>query len=178
MAREILGEGRYLRLIRQDGWEWVQRRDVSGVVVIAALTAAGEVLLVQQPRPALGTDTIELPAGLAGDLPGQRDEPLRQAALRELEEETGYTAARLEQVGSGPVSAGLTDEQITFFVARDLRRIGPGGGDETESIQVHEVPLDQVHAWLQERARQGIPTDPKVYAGLYFLSAARGPSAT
>src|SRR5690606_33221547 len=87
MAREIMAEGRFLRMVREDGWEWVQRTRISGVVVVAAVTPEGKVLLVEQHRPPVGGRVLEMPAGLAGDIAGQEDEALETAARRELEEE-------------------------------------------------------------------------------------------
>lgn len=169
MAREIMAEGRFLRLVRENGWEWVERTGISGVVVIAALTNEGKVLFVEQHRRPIGTAVIELPAGLAGDIAGQEGEDLADAARRELEEETGYTAERFDVMTSGPVSAGLSSEVLTFFRAVNVRRIGDGGGDESEDITVHEIPLNDAERWLAERAAAGVPADPKVFAGLYFL---------
>jgi ADP-ribose pyrophosphatase len=57
---------------------------------------------------------------------------------------------------------------VTLFVARGLRRVHAGGGTEHEDIHVHEVPLAEVPAWLQQKAAEGMLIDPKVYAGLYF----------
>ncbi len=59
---------------------------------------------------------------------------------------------------------------VTFFHARGLRRVGPGGGDATESITVHEVPLAELRGWLAEKERQGAMVDPKLFAGLYLIS--------
>ena len=168
--REVVAEGRWVRLIRQDGWEWAERTRASGVVVIAAVTPAGHVLLVEQHRKPVGARVIEMPAGLAGDIVGHEHEELAEAARRELEEETGWRPGRVERVTSGPVSAGLTSEVLTVFVAHDLVKVGDGGGDESEDIVVHEVQLADVHRWLAERAAAGVMADPKVYAGLYFLS--------
>ena len=72
----------------------------------------------------------------------------------------------------GPSSAGLASEVYALFLARDLRRIGAGGGDSSEDIQVHLVPIDEADAWLAAKRQSGVMVDPKVYAGLYF--AARG----
>lgn len=173
MAREVTFEGRWIRAIREDGWEWVERRGSHGVVVVAALTAAGEVLLVEQYRTPVGRRVVELPAGLAGDGAGREEEALIEAARRELLEETGYEADHFELLTEGPVSAGLSSETVTFFRALDARRTGPGGGEDDEDIEVHVVPLGEVERWLADKARAGVPSDPKVYAGLHFLHAAR-----
>jgi ADP-ribose pyrophosphatase len=166
--RRVLAEGRFARLVAQTGWEWVERTNTSGAVVIVAVTEGHEMILTEQYRIPLGTRVIELPAGLAGDTPGSRHEALAEAARRELLEETGYEAPALEYLTEGPSSAGLTTEVYALFLARNVRRVGPGGGEEGEDIQVHVVPLNQVEAWLDERRKQGIMVDPKVYAGLYF----------
>ena len=129
-------------------------------------------VLISQPRPALGGDVIELPAGLIGDDPGCEGEGGEVAAARELTEETGYAAAVVERLAIGPTSPGLTNEQITLYWASGLTKVGPGGGLESESITVHEVPLDEVEAWLAARVRAGDHVDLKVYAGLYFARTA------
>jgi ADP-ribose pyrophosphatase len=59
---------------------------------------------------------------------------------------------------------------VTLFRAFDLRRIGKGGGVAHENIQVHEIPLVEVVKWLEAKAKTGILIDPKVYAGLFFIT--------
>jgi ADP-ribose pyrophosphatase len=166
---EVLAEGKHLQFVRRDRWEYVTRNGASGVVVVAALTQVGNVLLVEQFRAPVGRRVIELPAGLSGDVEGAADEPLAQAAQRELIEETGYRAAELRHVFTGPSSAGLTDEIVAIFVAAGLTRVAEGGGVEGESIVVHEVPLPEIDSWLEARAREGYLIDVRVYTGLYFL---------
>ncbi len=166
----ILGEGRYLRLLRRGRWELVSRVGASGAAAIIALTDDRRLVLISQPRPALGGAVIELPAGLVGDDPGCEEEDAAIAAARELTEETGYEAAKVERLTGGPTSPGLTDEQITLYWATGLRRVGPGGGLESESITVHEILLGEVEKWLAERAAAGDHIDLKVYAGLYFAT--------
>lgn len=166
---EVLGEGKFLRLIRENKWEWVQRTKASGVVYIAAMTHAKKVILIEQFRPPLNAKVIELPAGLAGD--GEDVESLALAAQRELLEETGYECKTLTEMGTGPSSAGLTSETVTLFVGKGAKRVSAGGGVEGEDIKVHLIYLADVRRWLAERAAQGVLIDPKVYAGLWFLSA-------
>lgn len=177
-AREsdpVFGSGRFLELARTEpdpgrehGWEYVRRRSSSGVVCIAAVTDDDELVLVEQLRPAVGTTVIEMPAGLAGDIAGSEDEDLRDAARRELLEETGYACAEMTWIGKGPSSAGLTSEIIDFYLATGLRREGAGGGDETESIEVHHVKLGELRSWLGAREARGSLVEPKIYSGLYL----------
>jgi ADP-ribose pyrophosphatase len=98
------------------------------------------------------------------------DESILKAAKRELKEETGFEAAQLELLMECPSSAGMSDEIVTFVMAKGLRRVGPGGGDESEDIQVHVIPLEEVDQWLLEQQAAGKPMDPKIYAALYWLS--------
>lgn len=165
----VLGEGRFLRLIDRDGWEFAERKNCTGVITIVAITEDERIVLVEQRRPALDARVIELPAGLVGDEHGNHDEAMEEAAQRELVEETGYEAESFEMLTEGPASAGMAAELIAFFRARGLKKVGEGGGVSSENITVHEVPLDDVGAWLKTREREGILIDPKVYAGLYFV---------
>lgn len=167
--QRIIGRGKYVELVDQNGWEFVRRHASTGVVVIVATTEAGELVLVEQPRVPIGRRTIELPAGLVGDVPGSEDEPFERAAERELEEETGFRAARWAQLLETPSSAGLSSEMLTYFRATGLTRVGPGGGDETEDITVHVVPLGEVRTFLAAKLAAGLAVDPKVFVGLYFV---------
>jgi ADP-ribose pyrophosphatase len=167
---KTLGEGRFLRLKRMEsGWEFVERTNCTWAVVIAALTDQREVVFVEQLRPPVGGPVIELPAGLIGDGAAQGDESWREAAERELEEETGFAAAELVEVARGPISPGLSTESIVLVRATGLRRISSGGGVKNEAITIHLVPLPDVDQWLARRAADGALVDPKLYAGLYFL---------
>jgi ADP-ribose pyrophosphatase len=143
---------------------------VGGVAVIVAVTREDRLLLVEQYRRPVGGRVLELPAGLAGDVAGQESEDLAAAARRELLEETGYEADVMTSLAEGPPSVGVTSEVVTFFRAEGLRKTGPGGGDGTESIVVHEVPLHEVDVFLLRRIATGLLVDPKIYAGLYLLS--------
>lgn len=167
--RQVLGEGRFLRLVSDQGWEFVERTNASGVVAIAAVNAWGHLLLIEQYRPPVGCNVIELPAGLAGDSAGSESEQMATAARRELLEETGYDAQSMKFLMHGPNSAGLTGEVSHLFLAEGVRKVHGGGGVEGEKIIVHEVSLQTVDSWLAEAAASGKLIDPKIYAALYFL---------
>jgi ADP-ribose pyrophosphatase len=160
--------GRYLSLVERNGWEFASRSNASSVVVLLAVTGDRELVLVEQFRIPIGKRVIELPAGLVGDHGDAEESPL-DAAQRELLEETGFEAGKLEPLMTCPSSSGMTDEIISFVLATDLRRVGPGGGDASEDIEVHVVPLDEAEGWLEAREADGCPMDPKIFAGLYWL---------
>ncbi|MGC4031950.1 MAG: hypothetical protein QM754_09500 [Tepidisphaeraceae bacterium] len=72
-------------------------------------------------------------------------------------------------MAAGPSSAGLTSEVVTLFVASELTKVSTGGGTDDEHITVHEIPLDDVPAWLKTQADAAKAIDLKVYNALYFL---------
>jgi ADP-ribose pyrophosphatase len=166
---QILYEGKFLRVVRRDKWEFVSRRNITGIVGIIAVTNDRKLLLVEQYRPPLARNVIEIPAGLAGDVAGSEHEALEAAAHRELLEETGYEAQHMHEVAQGATSAGLCDELITLFVAHNLTRKHENAhGDGSENITLHEIPLDEVQSWIAQRIAQGAQVDLKVYAALHF----------
>jgi ADP-ribose pyrophosphatase len=166
---ETLCEGRWLSLRKRGRWEYAERNNPGGAVIILAVTPEDKVLFVEQYRVSILQNTIEMPAGLVGDLPDQGDEDAMLAARRELEEETGYRCRRVEFIHTGPSSSGMSTEMIAFVRAWELEKVGPGGGDETENIIVHEVPRRDAGAWLFARAAEGYSIDPKLFAGLWFI---------
>jgi ADP-ribose pyrophosphatase len=163
----LVADGKFLRFMKMGHWEYVSRKGVSGVVTIIAVTRDGKLLLVEQYRPPVESRVIELPAGLAGD-GRHRHETLEAAARRELLEETGYEATEMKYVGGGPGSAGLTDELISIFLATGLNKTGPGAGDGSEEIVLHEVPVKDLPQWIEQRSSEGLLIDLKVYAALHF----------
>ena len=120
--KKILAQGRHLRFVSRDGWEFAERPHVTGIVVIVAVTPEDKLILVEQYRPPVGRRVLELPAGLAGDIDGAEDEDLSEAARRELLEETGYQAKSFVRLCEGPSSAGICSEVLTFFRRRDSRK--------------------------------------------------------
>jgi ADP-ribose pyrophosphatase len=164
--KDTLHAGKFLTMVKRGKWEYVTRTTTQPAVAIVAVTDDQRIVLVEQLRPPVGDRVVELPAGLTGDVAGSEDETLIESARRELFEETGYQAERWTKLIDGYSSPGLTDEFIVVFLAEGLSKTGPGGGDGTESITVHEVPLAEINDWLAHAKR----IDFKVFAGLFALT--------
>jgi ADP-ribose pyrophosphatase len=168
-SRELLGEGRFLRLVREGRWEYAQRTHSADAVVIVPWKSDGSLVLVEQFRVPVHGNVIEFPAGIVGDEAAFRGEPIEAAARRELLEETGYDAQQVTRVFAGTCSAGLTDEFVTFCLATGLQRRSAGGGVDGENIKVHEIPRSELDAWLQDRVQHGIKVDARLFTGIYLL---------
>lgn len=165
----VVHEGRFLHFVEKAGWEYIQRCNCTGIVIIVALTDDQEAIFVEQFRPPVDKHVIEFPAGLINDRPNAPVESLEQGASRELEEETGYRAKKMTKIMEGPVSGGSSGDLVTVLLAEGLEKVGSGGGDETEDIVTHLVPIREVDSWLLAQVERGCLLEPKIYAGLYFL---------
>ncbi len=164
----IVYEGKYQRMVLRGTWEYSERVHAGGLAaIIIAVTPQDEVLFVEQFRVPLQARTIEMPAGLVGDV--HADESIETSAVRELEEETGWTAAQAEVLMIGPTSSGASSEKIAFVRATGLRKIGEGGGDANEDITVHTIPRTRAAAWLVQKMGEGYQLDAKLWAGLWMI---------
>ncbi len=169
MPKEVLHQGSYRRFVKTSGWEYMERIRSSEVVVLIPVTDDRKVIFVEQFRVPVQRNMIEFPAGLVNDLDSNQHESLEETARRELIEETGYDAATLKKIIRAPANSALATDMLTVYFASGLRKVGPGGGDATENITVHEVPLAEVDRWLSAQEVRDVFIDPKVYAGLYYL---------
>jgi ADP-ribose pyrophosphatase len=157
--RETLWEGRFIAVSRCGRWEYVSRtRGVSAAVILAI--DDGHVILVEQHRVPLGGQCLELPAGLIGD--EEEGEEAATAAIRELEEETGYRAERMVDLGRFHASPGMSSEGFTLLRAEGLTKVGEGGGVEGEDIVVHRVPVEDVPAFVAAKRADGCAIDVKM----------------
>jgi ADP-ribose pyrophosphatase len=160
---EVMWAGKFVRAIRRGQWEYASRTNAIRAVVILA-ESDGKVVLVEQPRVPLGMRCVELPAGLVGDL--EAGETVEASALRELEEETGHAAGRIEILGEFHSSPGMLSESFTLVRAHDLRKVSDGGGDEHEDIVVHRVARSDIPNFLEQKRAEGCAVDVKL---LIFL---------
>lgn len=163
-----LYEGKWLRMKKRGRWEYVERTNEGGMaVIIIAATPEHKLLFVEQLRLPVDGKTIEMPAGLVGDV--NAGESIELAAERELLEETGWQAARIEVLLIGPTSSGMSNERVAFARATGLTRVHAGGGDASEEIIVHEVPVADAARWLTQKMAEGYALDAKLWAGLWLL---------
>jgi ADP-ribose pyrophosphatase len=158
-AEETVWEGKYLAAKRSGKWEYVSRtRNIQAAVILAI--DQGEVILVEQYRVPLGRNCLELPAGLIGD--ETEGEAVEAAAIRELEEETGYRAGHMTDLGFFYSSPGMVSEGFTLLRAEGLARTGAGGGVEGENIKVHRVPIAELPAFVASKRAEGCAIDVRM----------------
>jgi ADP-ribose pyrophosphatase len=158
-VEQIVWQGRFITTKTRGKWEYVSRaRGIKAAVILAE--DDGHVLLVEQYRVPLGCNCLELPAGLVGD--ETEGEAVELAAGRELEEECGYTAGRIELVGEFYSSPGMVSESFYFVRAHDLVKTGEGGGVEGEDITVHRVKRGEINAFVAAKRAEGCAIDAKV----------------
>ena len=162
---ETMCEGKFVRLLRRGKWEYASRSsDIRAVVILAEHD--GKMILVDQPRVGPDCRCVELPAGLVGDVDPKAT--VEATAIKELEEETGFTAERVERLGDFYSSPGMLAEGFTLVRAHGVRRIGEGGGDENEDIAVHLVARADVPDFLEQKRAEGFGIDVKLLLLLDF----------
>lgn len=161
----IVWQGKFVTAKVRGKWEYVSRAQGIRAAVILAIDTddlgVQHAILVEQFRVPLGRRCIELPAGLIGD--GEDlDEAAELAGARELEEETGYAAARMENLGEFHSSPGMVTESFTLLRAHGLTKVGPGGGTPGEDITVHRVPLAELADFIAARRALGDAIDVRL----------------
>ncbi len=163
LPEEICWRGKYIEARRRGRWEYAGRTRGIRAAVILALDGEGEeraVLLVEQYRVPLGRMSLELPAGLVAD--ETEGETVEASARRELEEETGYRAEHIVELGAFAASPGMVSETFDLVRASGLLRVGEGGGVDHEDIAVHRVPLAVLPGFVEEKRAEGCAIDVKL----------------
>ncbi len=149
-------DGKYLRIVTDGDWEYVERvRGITAVVIVAIHD--GKYILVEQARvPLGGRRCIELPAGLVGD---EDDKGIEDTAIKELEEETGFLCDRVERLGEFHSSPGMVAEGYTLVRAHGVRL---GGTKSEEEIAVHLVAPGEVAGFIAAKRAEGLAIDTKL----------------
>jgi len=156
LPAECQWQGKYIRIMTRGGWEYVERcGGVSAVVILAE--HEGKTILIEQSRvPLGGRICLELPAGLVGD---EDDKGVEETAVKELEEETGFTAGRIERLGEYFSSPGMVAEGFDLVRAHDVR---PCGSPVEEGIEVHLVERGWIAEFVEQRRAAGAAIDVKL----------------
>ncbi|GIP20183.1 MULTISPECIES: NUDIX hydrolase [Paenibacillus] len=132
-----------------------------GAVAVLAVRN-GRLLLVDQFRQSIGRGELEIPAGKL-----EKGEDPLEAAKRELQEETGYSAGKTSLLHSFYTSPGFADELIHLYLAEDLKK-GKASPDEDEFLEVHEITLQEAKKYISE----GWISDAKTIMAVYIWELA------
>jgi len=146
-------------------WAYLERKNRQKAAVIIPIINNDNILLIKQYRIPIDSYIIEFPAGLIED-----GEEIGSAALRELEEETGYKGEIVEISSSLPTSPGLTSEEIYFIIVK-ITGSGNKNLEEVEDIENLIIPTKDLKNRLKELSKTGIKIDSKVWAlatGIFF----------
>jgi len=141
----------------------IATRDIvrhGGAAVIVPVTDKGEVILVRQYRKPYDKVFIEIPAGKL-----EKGEDPKICAERELKEETGYTAGKLEKILTLSPAPAYTDEVLHVYLATELTK-GDADPDEDEFITAEVYPMEEALKMIKD----GVITDAKTIAGLLFAA--------
>lgn len=163
---EVMWQGRFITAKRRGRWEYAGRaRGIRAAAIIAIDEDADgtrHAILVSQYRVPLGRFCLEIPAGLVGDDEGSQGELAVDAAIRELEEETGYAAQHMEVLGEFYSSPGMVSESFTLLRATCLTKVGEGGGTDSENINVHRVALRDLSRFVDRWREAGHGVDVRI----------------
>jgi ADP-ribose pyrophosphatase len=169
---ETLFETKWIGVYRKGKWDFVRRPQSGSAVGVLAITPDNEIVLVEQMRVPVENRVIEIPAGIVGDEPEFIDESLAETAARELLEETGYRAGKIEFLMRSPSTPGFSSEFMNIFLATELVRETEGGGTPGENITVHHVPISQIREWLDVKQAEGLDVDARLPAALWLARIA------
>lgn len=167
LKRELRAQGTVIGLYKDTvevngqiaEWDYIHH---DGAACVVAVTDNGKLLMVRQYRNALDRFTLELPAGKL-DSP---DEPTIECAIRELEEETGYVAGKMEYLLTVNTTVAFCNEKVDVYLATGLSKTAQHL-DPEEEINVEEWDIEDLKKLIYE----GKLTDGKTIAGIMTYAA-------
>ena len=137
--------------------------DHVGAVAVVAVREDGKLMMVRQYRNPLERNTLEIPAGKLDT----RDEDPKEAALRELSEETGYVCHDIEYLTTIYTTVAFCDEKISLYLAKGLSERHPQHLDEDEFINLETYTLDE----LRQMIHEGKIQDSKTIVGILLYAS-------
>jgi ADP-ribose pyrophosphatase len=146
---------------KTEKWDFVSHR--MGAACVLAVKPDGKILMVRQYRNALERETLEVPAGKRDSV----DEDTSVCAARELEEETGYRAGKIERLLSLKSTVAFCDELIDVYLATELVKVGEQKLDDSEEIDIEAWDLKD----LMEMCYEGKLQDAKTVAAIMAYAA-------
>ena len=170
VKRELIHKGTILDIYedtvrlpngKEEKWDFVSHR--MGAACVLAVRPDGKILMVRQYRNALDRFTLEVPAGKRDSL----NEDTSICAARELEEETGYRAGKLEKILALKSTVAFCDEFIDVYLATELEKIGEQHLDEAEDIDIEAYDLKE----LMDMCYSGTLQDAKTVAAIMAYAA-------
>lgn len=169
LETEMIYEGAILNLRRdkvtvKNGTAYREIIEHNGGAVVVAITDDNKVVMVKQYRASSRKDMLELPAGKI-----DKGEDPMAAAVRELKEETGYTAGKTVHLISSYPSIGYTEEMLHVYLCTELTK-GETNWDENEVLEIHEYEFEQ----LMEMISRGQLLDGKSQLGLLMAKQVLG----
>ena len=155
IRKETVYEGKYLKMVEKTAltgsnreviWETIERTNTygDGVVTVVAMTGENEFVMERQWRAAVESYVIQFPAGLM-DIENESSE---EAAMRELQEETGYVATRLIPVLTAPTNPVIAPTTSRYYLAPDVECVGGENRDTGEEMEIIIVPKDEIGRFL------------------------------
>lgn len=167
LSTERIYEGAILNLrrdkvvIKDGNTSYREIIEHGGGVVIAAITPDGKIPMVKQYRKAAEKAVLEIPAGKL-----EKNEDPKEAALRELREETGYTASTIDYVNSFYSSIGYSEEVLSLYIAKDLSP-GETDFDDNEAIEIYEYSIDELMSMVMDKTIE----DAKTIIAIFMLNS-------
>ncbi len=165
LNRELVHKGAILDIYKDtmdvgngkiEEWDFVAHR--KGAACVLPVLPDGRILMVRQERPALERETLEIPAGARDSV----TEDTCVCALRELEEETGYTSKKISKLLELRTTVAFCNEMVDVYLAEDLECIGEQHLDDAEDISVEIHTLED----LLELIYSGKMQDAKTVAAI------------